>query len=143
MFGVWIALDPATTANGCMEVIRGSHRRGPVPHLPHADINLCTVRSDHLRLADRVAIEMAPGDVLVFHSLLQHYTAANRSDQRRRALQFHYQQVGVEWTDLTAHQALYHDETGAYAGCTVPKGAPLADASSYQPSRIRPVVPIA
>ena len=29
MFGVWIALDPATRENGCMEVIPGSHLRGP------------------------------------------------------------------------------------------------------------------
>ena len=43
MFGVWIALDPATTENGCMELIPGSHRAGPVPHIPHPDINLCTI----------------------------------------------------------------------------------------------------
>ena len=30
--GVWIALDPATTGNGCMLVKPGSHLRGPVVH---------------------------------------------------------------------------------------------------------------
>ena len=143
MFGVWIALDPATRENGCMEVIPGSHLRGPAPHVPAEDINLCTIRPDLVRLDERVALPMDPGDVLVFHSLIHHYTAANRSDQRRRALQFHYHQVGLEWTSLEAHRALYHDADGAYAGCTVPKNAPFAEASSFVPTRLRPVVPMA
>jgi phytanoyl-CoA hydroxylase len=142
MFGVWIALDPATRENGCMEVIQGSHLRGPAPHVPAEDINLCTIRPDLLRPQDRVALPMDPGDVLIFHSLINHYTAANRSNQRRRALQFHYHQVGMEWTSLEAHRALYHDADGEYAGCTVPKGAPFAEASSFVPSRLRHVVPM-
>lgn len=143
MFGVWIALDPATRENGCMEVIPGSHLRGPAPHVPAEDINLCTIRPDLVRLADRVALPMDPGDVLIFHSLIHHYTAANRSDQRRRALQFHYHQVGLEWTSLEAHRGMFHDADGEYAGCTVAKGAPFAEASSFVPNRLRPVVPMA
>jgi phytanoyl-CoA hydroxylase len=143
MFGVWIALDPATLENGCMEVIPGSHLRGAAPHVPAVDINLCTIRPDLVRLDERVALPMDPGDVLVFHSLIHHYTAANRSPHRRRALQFHYHQVGLEWTSLEAHRALYHDADGAYAGCTVPKGAPFTEASSFVPSRLRPVAPMA
>jgi phytanoyl-CoA hydroxylase len=143
MFGVWIALDPATRENGCMEVIPASHLRGPVPHVPAEDINLCTIRPDLLRLVDRVALPMDPGDVLVFHSMLHHYTAANRSDRRRRALQFHYHQIGLEWISLAAHRALFHDADGTYAGCTVRKGAPFAESSSFVPSRLRPVVPTA
>jgi phytanoyl-CoA hydroxylase len=143
MFGVWIALDPATRDNGCMEVIPGSHLRGPAPHVPAEDINLCTIRPDLLRVTDRVALPMEPGDALIFHSLIHHYTAANRSDQRRRALQFHYHQLGLEWTSLETHRALFHDANGAYAGCTVAKGAPFAEASSFVPSRLRAVVPMA
>jgi phytanoyl-CoA hydroxylase len=143
MFGVWIALDPATRENGCMEVIPGSHLLGSAPHVPHADINLCTIRPDLVRWQDCVALPMDPGDVLVFHSLIHHYTAANRSDLRRRALQFHYHQVGLEWTSLEAHRALFHDADGEYAGCTVAKGAPFAETSSFVPSRLRPVVPMA
>ncbi len=143
MFGVWIALDPATRENGCMEVIPASHLLGPAPHVPNEDINLCTIRPDLVHLRDRLALPMNPGDVLIFHSLIHHYTAANRSNQRRRALQFHYHQVGMEWTSLEAHRALYHDADGEYAGCTVPKGAPFAEASSFVPSRLRPIVPVA
>lgn len=143
MFGVWIALDPATRDNGCMEVIPGSQLRGPAPHIPAEDINLCTIRPDLVHLEERVALPMDPGDVLVFHSLIHHYTAANRSSQRRRALQFHYHQVGLEWTSLEAHRQLFHGDDGEYAGCTVAKGAPFAESSSFVPNRLRPVVPMA
>ncbi len=142
MFGVWIALDPATRENGCMEVIPGSQRAGPVPHIPHEDINLCTIRPDHLHAERRVAVPLDPGDALVFHSLTHHYTAANRSELRRRALQFHYHQVGMEWTSLAAHRDLYHDENGEYAGCTVSRGKPFAEASSFVPQRLISVSPM-
>jgi len=141
MFGVWIALDPATRENGCMEVIPGSHRAGPVPHIPQEDINLCTIRPDHLHADRRVAVPLDPGDALVFHSLTHHYTAANRSTLRRRALQFHYHQLGMEWTSLAAHRAFYHDENGEYAGCTVSRGKPFAEESSFLPQRLTPVSP--
>jgi phytanoyl-CoA hydroxylase len=142
MFGVWIALDPATRENGCMQVIPGSHRAGPVPHIPHEDINLCTIRPDHLHAERRVAVPLDPGDALIFHSLTHHYTAANRSTLRRRALQFHYHQLGMEWTSLAAHRDFYHDETGEYAACTVSRGKPFAEASSFLPQRLTPVSPM-
>ena len=142
MFGVWIALDPATRENGCMEVIPGSHRAGPVPHIPHEDINLCTIRPDHLHAEGRTAVPLDPGDALIFHSLTHHYTAANRTNLRRRALQFHYHQIGMEWTSLSVHRELYHDENGEYAACTVSRGKPFAEASSFLPQRLLAVSPI-
>jgi phytanoyl-CoA hydroxylase len=141
--GVWIALDPATRENGCMEFIRGSHLRGPAPHIPAADINVCTIRPDHLQLQDRLAVPMDPGDALIFHSLVHHYTAPNRSDMRRRALQFHYHQVGLEWTSLEEHTKQFHDETGAYCGCTIaePPDRP-GKRYEYHTPLARPVTPM-
>ena len=55
----------------------------------------------------------------------------------------HYHQIGLEWTSLEAHRALFHDADGEYAGCTVAKGAPFVAASSFVPTRLRPVVPMA
>jgi len=118
--GVWIALDPALQMNGCMEVVPGSHLAGPVPHVHENDFNRCRITERELRLRERMPIEMQPGDALVFHSLLHHYTAPNTSDLRRRALQFHYHQLGAVFGSLEEHQRLFHDENGAYAGCTVP-----------------------
>ncbi len=141
--GVWIALDAARRENGCMEVIPGSHLDGPVAHVPAEDINLCTIRPDQLRLADRVQIELDPGDGLIFHPLLHHFTAANLSDLRRRAVQFHFNQIGTVWTDLATHRRLYRDETGAYAGCTVAKSSLALDGEHPWPEgRGMAVVPL-
>jgi phytanoyl-CoA hydroxylase len=142
VFGVWIALDPATTENGCMEVVPRSHRV-PVPHVPAEDINACTIREDHVRWDARIPIPLDPGDVLVFHSLVHHYTAANRSGMRRRALQFHYHQIGMEWVSHAAHRAQFHDERGEFAGCIVPKGQAVADENAVSvPRRAREVIPV-
>jgi phytanoyl-CoA hydroxylase len=141
--GVWIALDPARRANGCMQVIPGSHLEGPAAHVPAEDVNLCEIRPDRVRLGDRIHVEMEPGDALIFHPLLHHYTAANDSDLRRRAVQFHFNQTGTVWTDLAAHRRLFRDEHGAYAGCTVPHGVLAAGGEIPWPEgRKMPVVPV-
>ncbi|HEX3497891.1 MAG TPA: phytanoyl-CoA dioxygenase family protein, partial [Stellaceae bacterium] len=118
--GVWIALDPALRQNGCMEVVPGSHLGGAVPHVHENDFNRCRIVEGHLRAEERVALEMQPGDALVFSALLHHYTAPNRSDLRRRAIQFHYHQIGAVWGGVEEHRILYHFADGSYAGCTVP-----------------------
>ncbi len=87
VIGVWIALDEATTANGCMHVIRGSHREGPVPHFHRRDWQICDT---DVRVVDDVAVPLPPGGALFFDGYLHHGTPANRTDTRRRALQFHY-----------------------------------------------------
>ncbi|MBW3625254.1 MAG: phytanoyl-CoA dioxygenase family protein, partial [Armatimonadetes bacterium] len=40
VLGVWIALDPATPKNGCMHVLPGTHREGPVPHIHRRDCQI-------------------------------------------------------------------------------------------------------
>ncbi|HEY8744609.1 MAG TPA: phytanoyl-CoA dioxygenase family protein [Chloroflexota bacterium] len=83
----WIALDAATVENGCMYVIPGSHREGPVVHFRRRDWQIC---DDQVATSRVVAAPLAPGGCLFFDSLLQHGTPANSSTQRRRALQFVY-----------------------------------------------------
>ena len=41
-------------------------------------------------LEQAVAIPLKPGDALVFHGELLHYTPPNRTTTRRRAVQYHY-----------------------------------------------------
>lgn len=88
----WIALDHATIENGCLFVIPGSHREGPVVHFRRRDWQICDDRVE----TDRVmAAPLAPGGVLIFDSLLQHGTPSNDSNLRRRALQFVYIPAGL------------------------------------------------
>ena len=84
--GVWIALDGAVVANGCMHVIAGTHRE-PVPHHAIRDWQVCDT---HVLGRPVVAAPLRPGGLLFFSGLLVHGTPENRSELRRRALQFHF-----------------------------------------------------
>jgi phytanoyl-CoA hydroxylase len=83
----WIALDEASVENGCLFVIPGSHREGPVVHFRRRDWQIC---DDQVQRERVVATPLAPGGVLLFDSYLQHGSPANDSPRRRRALQFVY-----------------------------------------------------
>jgi phytanoyl-CoA hydroxylase len=85
--GVWIALDPATPENGCMHIIPGSHRQGPVIHFRRRDWQICDTDVETGRAA---TVPLVPGGALFFDGLMHHGTPANRTKNRRRALQFHY-----------------------------------------------------
>ncbi len=139
--GVWIALDPALTRNSCMEVIPGSHHGGGVPHQHENDFNRCRILDSHLDRDARIAIEMQPGDALIFHALLHHFTEPNTSDLRRRAVQFHYHQTGAVWAGVEEHRRHFHFDDGRYAGCTVPHEPADASAYWYRGALPRPVVP--
>ncbi len=85
--GVWIALDDATVANGCMHVIPGGHHQGPKLHFHGRD---CEIAEGRLDLRRQVPLELPAGGAMFFHGLLPHQTPPNSSPDRRRALQFHY-----------------------------------------------------
>ena len=91
--GVWIALDAATAANGCMHVRPGTHREGPVVHFRRRDWQICDTDVQPTR---DVTVPLEPGGALFFDGLIHHGTPANRSDTRRRAVQFHYVPASVE-----------------------------------------------
>jgi ectoine hydroxylase-related dioxygenase (phytanoyl-CoA dioxygenase family) len=88
--GIWIALDRATLENGCMQVVPGSHRQGPVPHVQGATGWCLDAEASARAQAQAVAVPVGPGDALLFDANLLHFTDANRSRHRRRALQLHY-----------------------------------------------------
>jgi phytanoyl-CoA hydroxylase len=140
--GVWIALDQATRENGCMEVVPGSHHGGPAPHVHENDLSRCAIPEATVRRDAARALEMAPGDALIFHALLHHFTGPNRTNRHRRAIQFHYHQSGAAWGSLADHQRLYHHADGSYAGCTTLHGDAANAAYVYRGPLPRPVVPI-
>lgn len=86
-WNAWLAVDPATRANGCLQFIPGSHQTGVVPHVkypntPHAELPRKLVERT-LRERGVVHIELQPGDAVMWHSHLWHYSPPNTSDQRR------------------------------------------------------------
>jgi phytanoyl-CoA hydroxylase len=105
--GVWIALDEATTENGCMIVNPGSHRQGPVVHFKRRDWQICDT---HINNQHAVAVPLKPGGCLLFHSLMQHGTPTNQSQQRRRAVQFHYRPESAPKTSEEERLAIFGSE---------------------------------
>lgn len=86
-FNFWIALDPATRANGCLQFIPGSHRTEIVPHVLYADsVHGELPRERVAQLTEthgRHHIELEPGDAVFWHSSLWHYSPPNTSDAGR------------------------------------------------------------
>lgn len=97
----WFALDDATRDNGCLWVQPGGHR-GPLRER--------FVRQDGERLV-REPLDAAPwpatddarplavraGALVVFHGLLPHGSAANRSARRRMACTLHVTDAGAHY----------------------------------------------
>ena len=94
--GVWIALDEATPENGCMHIIPGSHRDGPVVHFDRRDWQICDT---DVQVDEDVMVPLSPGGMLLFDGFLHHGTPPNRSSKRRRALQFHYTAANAAWLE--------------------------------------------
>lgn len=85
MLSVMIALTPATIENGCLQVIKGSHRLGRIDHgmtgdQKGADMDRVNAALERMPL---VHVELQPGDTLFFHSNLLHRSDMNRSDKPR------------------------------------------------------------
>ena len=85
--GVWIALDEATVANGCMHLLDGGHKLGPIHHWKRRDWQIC---DSEVMGKPSVAAPLPPGGALFFGSLLPHGTPTNHSPHSRRSMQFHY-----------------------------------------------------
>jgi len=84
----WFALDDATIENGCMGVIPGVHRFGPLPHKMTTDDYV--IEDDAYDPSKAVMAPVRRGGALFLHSLAPHGTAPNNSDKWRRALALTY-----------------------------------------------------
>ena len=100
--GTWTALEPVTRANGCLAVLPGSHRgellKHEVPDWDFVNFGFLGVSGVDAS-SERVHVEMAPGDTLLFHSLLIHGSGTNRTEGFRRAISAHYARADAhdEW----------------------------------------------
>ncbi len=84
----WLAIDDATTENGCMRYIPGSHRRGLVAHNAIAG-------TPHLVPIEQEPVASRPcpipaGAAIFHHLLVLHESHANRSSRPRRSWAMHF-----------------------------------------------------
>jgi len=85
MASAFIAIDPATRENGCLQMVRGSHLLGRIDHVLTGDQAGADPErvAEILKRLELVHVEMAPGDTVFFHSNTLHRSDQNRSENPR------------------------------------------------------------
>lgn len=90
---MWFALEDADTNNGCLWVERGGHR-GPLRErfsMTDGKATMTTLDATQWPTQTQAEpIECAAGTLVIFHGLLPHYSAPNRSPHSRHAFTLHY-----------------------------------------------------
>jgi ectoine hydroxylase len=90
-------LDDATLENGTLEVLPGSHRRGPWPTRTDRDeFGNLEMDPKNVEGLTPVPLEVPAGSVVWFGALLVHKSEPNRSDKDRRTLLYSYQPSGMK-----------------------------------------------
>ena len=129
LISVMVALTPANKANGCLQVIKGSHKIGRVNHgfsgeQVGADI---TMVNNALKTMELIYSELEPGDALFFHSNLFHRSEANLSDHPRWSIiscyssqsNLAYNETSTSWktpVDIVPDEAILTWEASALSG---------------------------
>ncbi|MFC4597644.1 phytanoyl-CoA dioxygenase family protein [Cohnella hongkongensis] len=85
MLAASVHLDDADEENGCLRVVPGSHKQGPLPHVGRHYLDHRTYP-----ITDGTLCEAEAGDVLFFNYLTIHGSSVNRSERTRRNVLFQY-----------------------------------------------------
>lgn len=127
---VWVALSPATKANGCMRFLPRSHNGELLAHHDtHADNNILTrgqEASVEIYEDNVVHAELKPGQASFHHGKLLHASAANRSNVRRIGLAINYIGAHVRQTVARKDYGMLVRGTDRF-GYFEPVPAPSAD----------------
>ncbi len=85
LISVMVALTEANKENGCLQVIKGSHKLGRVNHgFAGEQVGADMVMVNNaLTTMELVYVELQPGDALFFHSNILHRSEGNLSDYPR------------------------------------------------------------
>jgi len=116
LVSVWIALTLSTSENGCMQVIRASHRSGVLPHCLEARDKRNLLRSglvvsDSPELGSAQDVILQPGQFSLHHPYTIHGSSPNRSGTARMGFAIRYVSAAVS-------QSGFHHEVLALRGNT-------------------------
>ena len=84
---VWTALDDTTIANGCLQIIPGSHK-SMIPE--KGDLLSEEERAIHAPDEKRLYLEMEKGEVVLLHNWTLHRSETNNTNKPRRAFSVCY-----------------------------------------------------
>ena len=90
----WIPLVKAYAENGCMQVIRGSHRAGLLPHDHRVSLYVGVAEAD-LPDGEIVTCELDVSDVLMTTERMVHRSIPNTSSTVRWSLDTRYSRIGL------------------------------------------------
>ena len=80
---IWVAIDPATRANGCVEIVRGTHRLGLLSARGSTLLDEDVQR--HCPPERVEPLELEAGHAVLLHNWLIHRSGVNPSQVSRRA----------------------------------------------------------
>lgn len=101
----WLALNDATTENGCPCVAPGIHKRGTLKHWPTPNGFACLERPERI-----VEAPVRKGSIVVFSSLTPHRTGPNLTGGVRKAYILQYAPDGARaFRDPSAAGELQND----------------------------------
>ena len=84
---IWTALDATCVANGCLQIIPGSHKT----KIPEKGDQLSPEeRAIHAPIEKRIYLEMEKGEVVLLHNWALHRSEVNTIDRPRRAFSVCY-----------------------------------------------------
>jgi hypothetical protein len=99
MLSFMIALDHTDEGNGCLKLVKGSHKLGRLDHVQVTPEQNCADPRHMPRIVEThevVDCVLEPGDAVVFHGNTLHRSDQNRSNNRR-------------WTLLCCYNAISND----------------------------------
>ena len=91
---IWTAMDATSVANGCLQIIPGSHKT-LIPE--KGDLLSPEERTIHAPIEKRLYLEMEMGEVVLLHNWTLHRSEVNTTNRPRRAF-------SVCYIDAATHQ---------------------------------------
>jgi phytanoyl-CoA hydroxylase len=110
----WLAVDDITEENGCMYVIPGSHKKGPLPFRAVKG-QTHSKRTDPSLIDETLAqpVLVRAGDLLLFHQFLLHSSRRVPGTAKRRAYRFALKTLSNSYTPRATPIVLASTSTGA------------------------------
>lgn len=87
---LWTALDPATVANGCVQIIPASHKQGLINPAHGSGFLTPEQAKVHCPPEKVVYLELEAGESVLLHNYLLHASDVNKTDHPRRAFSVCY-----------------------------------------------------
>jgi hypothetical protein len=84
---IWTALDATTIANGCLQIVPGSHQQKIPAQGDLLTPEECAIHAPEER---RRYLEMERGEVVLLHNWTLHHSGVNETDSPRRAFSVCY-----------------------------------------------------